>query len=162
MKVEQKELEQRMLRFERKCREAGVKLTHQRVEIFRQLARTSEHPDARTVYRGVRERVPTMSLDTVYRTLWLFNDLGLISTLGPPHESARFDANFRQHHHFICRQCGMTIDFNSTVLDKLRFPPSVETVGSVETVHVEARGVCHQCAAKAGTTSYRNEKKEGE
>lgn len=150
------------MRFERKCREAGVKLTHQRVEIFRQLAQTGAHPDARTVFNGVRQRIPTMSLDTVYRTLWLFNDLGLVTTLGPPRESARFDANFRQHHHFICRQCGMTMDFNSTVLDKLRFPPSVGAIGSVETMHAEARGVCHQCATKEKTITKRNEKeKEG-
>ena len=61
-----------------------MKLTHQRMEIFREVARTADHPDAQTVYERVRKRVPAVSLDTVYRNLWLLSDLGLLSTLGPP------------------------------------------------------------------------------
>ena len=136
------------MRFEQVCRSAGVKLTHQRVEIFRQVAQTGDHPDAETVYRGVRKRVPTMSLDTVYRALWLLSDLGVITTLGSPRERTRFDANLRRHHHFVCRSCGLTRDFYSAAFDELRLPQSVGTIGLVETTHVEARGVCRGCATK--------------
>jgi Fur family peroxide stress response transcriptional regulator len=158
--IDKDEIEQRIMRFERICRDAGVKLTHQRMEIYRQVAGTSDHPDARTVYRGVRQRIPTMSLDTVYRTLWLFTDLGLITTLGPPHESARFDANFHQHHHFICRRCGLTRDIDGRMIEKLKVPPMVEDIGTIEMMHVEARGVCHQCAAKAKMGSKGKERKK--
>jgi Fur family peroxide stress response transcriptional regulator len=147
-----------MVRFEQVCRSAGVKLTHQRMEIFRQVAQTSDHPDAESVYRGVRKRVPTMSLDTVYRALWLLSDLGLITTLGPPRERARFDANLRRHHHFVCHRCGLTRDFYSNAFDELRLPQSVKAIGSVETTHVEARGICRNCAMKEKRRS--NKKKE--
>ncbi len=105
------EVARRLERFRATAREAGIKLTHQRLEVFRELASTEDHPDAETVFHGVRERVPTVSLDTVYRTLWLLEDLGLIVTLGPRRERARFDANLDSHHHFICENCGLVRDF---------------------------------------------------
>ena len=70
MKIEQKEIDRRMNRFVQSCRKAGAKLTHQRMEIYREVAQTGDHPDAEKVYQGVRERLPTLSQDTVYRTLW--------------------------------------------------------------------------------------------
>ena len=50
------------------------------MEIFRELAQTGDHPDVETVFKGVRERMPTVSLDTVYRTLWWLKELGLIKS----------------------------------------------------------------------------------
>jgi Fur family peroxide stress response transcriptional regulator len=148
MKISKREVEQRMERFEQVCRDASVKLTHQRMEIFREVAQTGDHPDAEIVYQGVRKRMPTLSLDTVYRTLWLLGDLGLITTLGPSRERTRFDANPDRHHHFVCVRCGLTRDFYSDAFDELGLPESVKALGQVETTRVEARGVCLECAAK--------------
>ncbi len=142
------ELQQRLSRFKEGLRRAGVKLTHQRLEIFQEVAGSSDHPDVETVFKGVRERVPTVSLDTVYRTLWLLLDLGLITTLGPPRERVRFDANMRPHHHFVCSQCGRTRDFYSDALDELKVPRSVKSLGRVETMRVEVRGLCLECAGR--------------
>ncbi len=144
-----------MNHLEQACRSAGVKLTHQRLEIFREVARSGSHPDAETVHRAVRKRIATMSLDTVYRALWLLSDLGLVATLGPPRERTRFDANLRRHHHFVCRQCGLIRDFYSNAFDELRLPPSLKAIGSVETTHVEARGLCRKCASKMEVNSKR-------
>ncbi len=142
------ELQQRLNRFKEGLRRAGVKLTHQRLEIFQEVARSSDHPDVETVFKGVRERVPTVSLDTVYRTLWLLLDLGLITTLGPPRERVRFDANMRPHHHFVCSQCGKTRDFYSDALDALKVPRPVKSLGRVDSMRVEVRGVCLECAGR--------------
>ena len=65
MKIKKKEVEQRMQHFETVCRDEGIKLTHQRIEIFREVAQTGDHPDADQVFQHVRDRVPTVSLDTV-------------------------------------------------------------------------------------------------
>ena len=111
MIVPKQDIEQRMARFSETCRKSGAKLTHQRMEIFREVAQNGDHPDAEKVFQGVRERMPTVSLDTVYRTLWWLKELGLIKTLGPPRKRTRFDANLSRHHHFICIQCGLTRDF---------------------------------------------------
>ena len=137
-----------MERFKGVCRNSGMKLTHQRMEIFREVAKTGDHPDVEKVYQGVRERMPTMSLDTVYRTLWLLKDLGLITTLGSSRERARFDANLSQHHHFVCIRCGLTRDFYSDELNALRLPDSVTAFGYVEKTQVEVKGICLKCNAE--------------
>jgi Fur family peroxide stress response transcriptional regulator len=148
MEIEKLELEKRMALFETICRQEGIKLTHQRMEIYREVACTGDHPNAEEVYQRVRERLPTVSLDTVYRTLWLLNDLGLIKTLRSHRERTRFDANLSGHHHFICEQCGFTQDFYSTELDNFTLPDSVvNSLGDMETIHFEVRGICRNCVA---------------
>jgi len=148
MKIRAVDVEPRLEHLKTVSRQAGVKLTHQRLEIFREVARSVEHPDAEAVFRGVRRRMPTVSLDTVYRTLWLLNDLGLITTLGPRRESVRFDANLQQHHHYVCVRCGLARDFESADLNALRVPEAVKGFGSVVATHVEVRGICERCRKK--------------
>jgi Fur family peroxide stress response transcriptional regulator len=148
--VSPNELTRRIARFKAACREAGVKLTHQRIEIFREVAGSEEHPDAEAVFRGVRERVPTVSLDTVYRTLWLLEDLGMITTLGPRRDPTRFDANLDSHHHFICEGCGLVRDVESPEFDALDVPEEVKRLGKISGVHVQVRGVCAACAGGDG------------
>jgi Fur family peroxide stress response transcriptional regulator len=124
------------------ARRSGVALTHQRLEIFRELAATEEHPDAKTLFRAVQRRVPTVSLDTVYRTLWKLHDLGLVETLGHERDGMRFDANLDRHHHYVCVECGLVRDFESEELDGLRIPDAVKRLGSVVDARVEVRGLC--------------------
>lgn len=137
-----------MKHFETVCCAEGIKLTHQRIEIFREVAQAGDHPGADQVFQRVRDRMPTVSLDTVYRTLWLLNDLGLVVTLGASREPTRFDANLQNHHHFVCGQCGFTRDFYSNELDTIRLPDSVSALGEIKATHVEVRGVCRECAEK--------------
>jgi Fur family peroxide stress response transcriptional regulator len=140
------EVERRVERFEENARTAGIKLTHQRLEIFREVASSVDHPSAEAVLKALRPRMPTLSLDTVYRTLWLLSDLGLVSTLGPRRDVVRFDPNTTPHHHYVCARCGLTRDFESEELNGLRIPKSVETFGSIEATRVEVVGVCSRCA----------------
>jgi Fur family peroxide stress response transcriptional regulator len=145
MKPDTHDFAERLERFKTACRDAGVKVTHQRIEIFREIATSMEHPDAEAVFRGVQVRVPSVSLDTVYRTLWLLTDLGLVSTLGPRRESVRFDGNVSPHHHYVCTRCGLTRDFESDELDSLALPRGLQGFGSVSTTRVEVRGMCAAC-----------------
>lgn len=135
------------------ARKAGIKLTHQRLEIFRELAASEDHPDADAIFRAVQGRMPTVSIDTVYRTMWMLHDLGLVRTVGPERHSVRFDANLEQHHHYVCVRCGLVRDFASADLNALRVPDAVTALGSVTDAHVEVRGVCAKCLAgdQAGT-----------
>ncbi|MBN1126363.1 MAG: transcriptional repressor [Sedimentisphaerales bacterium] len=160
MKTSPEEVNQRMKRLQEGLRRSGVKLTHQRLEIFRELAASGEHPDADVIYKSVRQRIPTVSLDTVYRTLWLLLDLGLITTLGSSGERTRFDANMKSHHHFVCSACGMTRDFYSEELDELNIPPSAKSFGRVQTAHVEVRGLCLDCIDKGKSKGKTSDKKE--
>ena len=157
MKTGDGEVGRRLEQFQAVCRKAGVKLTHQRLEIFREVASSLEHPDAETVFRAVRAGMPTVSLDTVYRTLWMLNDLGLITTLGPRRESVRFDANLEHHHHCVCVRCGLARDFESAELSTLRIPDAVKGFGSVVATHVEVRGICESCAKEKAEDSVTND-----
>lgn len=150
--VASREVTNRIECFKAGCRSAGVKLTHQRLEIFREIAASQEHPDAEAIMRAVQPRMPTVSMDTVYRTLWLLNDLGLISTLVPRQTSIRFDANLAVHHHFTCIRCGMIRDFESPELDTLALPEGVRHMGSIVSTRIEVRGICDSCHASQSLT----------
>src|SRR5512145_785873 len=110
----------------------GVKLTHQRMVIYQEVAKSREHPDADSVCRAVRKRMPMISLDTVYRNLWLLQDLGLIYALRA-RDRVRFDGNRSPHHHFMCKKCGQLFDFYSPEFDRLEIPKSASESGIVET-----------------------------
>ena len=154
-------VEHRLEHLKAVAKKAGLKLTHQRLEIFRELAATEEHPGADSIFRAVQQRMPTVSVDTVYRTLWMLRDLGLVTTLGPQHDGVRFDTNLEQHHHYVCVRCGLVRDFESADLNALRVPDAVKELGSIADAHVEVRGVCAKCLAEradepSGTASTPN------
>ncbi len=140
----------RLEHLSRVVRESGVKVTHQRLEIFKELARSEDHPDAETLFRAVKKRMPTVSLDTVYRTLWMLRDHGLVTTLGPNRDAVRFDVNLDRHHHYVCVKCGSVRDFTSDALNGIRLPDSLRELGTIVEAQVEVRGLCANCARREG------------
>ena len=159
-KSEQTRSERRLEHLKVIATDGGMKLTHQRLEIFREVAGTEAHPDAETIFRAVQQRMPTVSLDTVYRTLWMLHDLGLVTTLGPQRDRVRFDANLDRHHHYVCVRCGLVRDFESERLNGLRLPDAVKQLGSVVDAHVEVRGVCATCQQEQETLKQRGKPKK--
>jgi Fur family peroxide stress response transcriptional regulator len=149
MTPKQDELRQRMDHFKASLRGNGVKLTHQRMIIFQEVAESVEHPNAESVYKTVRRKLPMISLDTVYRTLWMLQDLSLIHVLGGRRDRVRFDGNMKHHHHFICDECGLMCDFYSNEFDRLKIPKEVKKFGNGETVHIEIKGICAECSKKS-------------
>ncbi len=129
----------------RALRESGLRLTHQRLEVVREIAGSREHPGAEDVYRAVRERVPTISMDTVYRTLGTLSDLGLVRRVAVTRGPARYDANTTRHHHFVCTHCGLVRDVDDRRLDAVRAPRSTASLGRVESIEVQMRGICVDC-----------------
>ena len=153
MKRTADQLSAMMARFEAVIRGAGIRMTPQRLEIYRQTAATVTHPDIETIHREVRKTMPGVSLDTVYRTLDLFREMGLLSSLRPFPGPVRFDANTSPHHHFVCTRCGAALDFEDRDFDNLRIPAAASVLGHVLTLHVELRGLCAPCAAGAAGAS---------
>lgn len=152
MEIECEEVERRLERFKAAAKDAGIKLTHQRLVILQAVASSLEHPSAEAVHRAVQASTPTVSLDTVYRTLWLLTDLGLLNTLGPRQDSVRFDANVENHHHYVCTRCGLVRDFESDDLNALKIPETVNHFGRVVSTHVEVRGICDRCAKQTSSS----------
>jgi Fur family transcriptional regulator, peroxide stress response regulator len=153
------QVEQRVAEFLEICRRHGVKATHQRTAILRELAGSGEHPDAETILARVRQKIPAISVDTIYRTLRLLEESGVIARVGSMRDRARFDANTDRHHHFVCTKCGMIGDFYSAAMDRLAAPREVAAMGVVEGVYVELRGICRKCRPKAAKTKVAKERK---
>ena len=157
--IDAEQVEKRVAEFVEVCRRQGIKATHQRTEILRELAASEEHPDAEMIHARVRQRVPAIAVDTVYRTLRLLEDKGVIARVGSMRDRARFDANTDRHHHFVCTACGMIGDFYSDAMDRLAVPREVSEMGSVDGVYVELRGICRKCEQKAMKTEGRTGEK---
>lgn len=144
----------RLLAFEEFCRDRGLKVTPQRREIFRLVALDDSHPDAETLFRRLRRRLPRVSLNTVYRTLRSFVELGLLHALGPDHQKTRFDPNLVPHHHFVCAACHLIVDFQDRRLDGLSFTGPRDRIAAIDRTQVEFRGLCTACArARRGSGS---------
>ena len=134
--------------FEKVCRENGLKITHQRLEIYRTLAQSDAHPSAETLHKLLVKKMPTLSIDTVYRTLATFEELGLVKRVETIASRARFEAKIDQHHHFFCDQCGQLIDFTWNSFDAMDFPEKMKGLGQIREKNVVLHGICSKCLSK--------------
>ena len=124
---------------------AGLRLTRQRLEIIREIAGAVDHPDADVIFHRVRERVPTISPDTVYRTLDVLARRGLVERIPMP-RATRFDPDLSPHHHFVCDRCGRLVDVRTDVISPVPAPPTVlDGIGDVHSVHLQMWGTCKTC-----------------
>jgi Fur family peroxide stress response transcriptional regulator len=138
----------RIRRFESACRDNGLKMTHQRMVIFKDLARSTDHPSAEMVHGRVRRDIPTISLDTVYRTLTTFEKCGLIFRVQAEAGQARYDAGLEPHHHFVCTRCKTIYDFVWDEFEKVALPEVAGSIGRVLEKQAVLKGICHQCLAQ--------------
>lgn len=135
----------RMADFRAFCRRQGLRLTFQRLTVYRELARLTTHPDAETVYLIVRRKIPTVSFDTIYRTLRMLEGKGLIFCAAFVANRRRYDANTKQHHHFICIACGRVMDVVSPALNRLLVRPEISALGRMHSLQIKLRGTCADC-----------------
>ena len=136
--------------FRRICQDAGLKVTPQRLEIFRKITAARDHPSAEEVHDRVKEQMPSVSLDTVYRTLATLDHYGVVVKMQGQDGRSRFDGNAEPHHHLVCKGCGAIQDFKWPALDALRPPASTKAWGEVDLKQVELRGLCAECLKAGG------------
>ena len=86
-----------------------------------------------------------MSLDTVYRTLSMLEEAGVVRRVSTQSPSIRYDANVDPHHHFVCTDCGRVRDFACDRFDSLNPPRSLASWGTIQNVQVQVQGVCADC-----------------
>ena len=139
-------LQKKLKHFEDACRDAVLKLTHQRLEIFRELASANDHPTAETLYKRLLKTMPTLSLDTVYRTLTTFEEHELISRVQTTESHARFEAEMEQHHHAICLKCHRITDFHWDICDTGELPEHIAKWGQIRDKQITLHGICGECA----------------
>jgi len=131
--------------FEGACKQAGLRLTFQRMEIFRELAMATDHPSAETLHKRLRKKISTISLDTIYRTLTTFSQHGLVHKVDTVESQARFEVKRIRHHHLICSRCKKIMDFNWQAIDEAPLPKTVEKWGRIDNKSVVVYGVCSTC-----------------
>ncbi len=139
------ELKRRMDAFQAMCRQAGLKVTPQRMAVYKTLVEFNKHPSAEIVFQRVRKDFPSISLDTVNRTLLMLRDVGAAFVIEGSGSPKRFDANFRNHHHFKCITCKTIIDVFHEPFDKIQVPESFKKKFTVSRKAVYLEGTCNQC-----------------
>lgn len=128
--------------FNELCQRQGWRRTIQRSCIFEYLWRNQKHPGIEQIFHAVRDKVPTVSLDSVYRILNEFSEAGVVKRL-ENYEIVRFDPNLDDHYHFICEKCENIIDIEADN-DKF-YPESYRFAGEIKSFELRIRGICHKC-----------------
>lgn len=124
-----------------------MRLTNQRKLILEELRAVTSHPTADEVYGMVRQKMPRISLGTVYRNLEVLSSLGLVRKLENAAGQKRFDGDVSEHHHIRCEICGKVGDiFDAPDISGIE--QAVSTEFSITGVSLEFSGICPQCRAK--------------
>ena len=126
--------------------ETGARVTNQRALILDIIRQGRGHLDADEVYHQARKKQPQLSLSTVYRSLQLFKNLGLV-------EEVHFDETHHhyeikssaEHHHLICLGCGKVLEFECELSPRMKEEVAHDKGFEVTGVEVHMSGYCSQC-----------------
>ncbi len=141
-------LEKMLEGFEGRCRKHGLKLTPQRIAIYKALISTDSHPTADEVCQKVREEISNISLDTVNRTLLTLTEIGAAFQVEGTGQPRRFDGGLEDHQHFLCIKCGKVIDFQHDALGNIHIPDEIQGKFQILRKTVYLEGFCSECAEK--------------
>ena len=139
-----KEVDHWCAEFEKQCRARGVRVTPQRLAVYRALVQDLTHPTADSVYKRLSGHFRGLSPATVYRTLEFLERENLVRRVSAPEAVARFDANLAAHQHLVCRVCGSMADISLPELSDSKLPTVAGFV--VEELDIKLVGCCHTCA----------------
>jgi Fur family ferric uptake transcriptional regulator len=106
---------------EKRCLEQGMKMTEQRRVIARVLSEAADHPDVEEVYRRATEIDPRISIATVYRTVRLFEEAGILERHDFRDGRSRYEEVQEEHHdHLIDLNSGHVIEFHSERIEEIQ------------------------------------------
>lgn len=132
-----------------KLRDRGMRVTPQRLMIHRALCAQAQHLTAEQVLESVSGSMPGTSLPTVYATLELFEQLGLVRRFGTGNGAVLFDSRVEPHAHTVCRRCGATADLEAAAASERAFGRAREAGFSPDHAQLVVWGLCGRCAAAA-------------
>ncbi|MCS7042940.1 MAG: transcriptional repressor [Bryobacteraceae bacterium] len=141
-------LEPQMEEFRRRCREAGLALTHQREMIYRAVLESEGHPSPEGIYERVKRRIPAISLATVYKNIRTFLEAGLVKEVTLHHGALRLESNPAEHHHLVCVRCRAIIDLDGDSVAPVRLRRKPPAGCRILRYSVEFQGLCPGCARK--------------
>jgi len=142
-----------------KFRGCGYRMTAGRGAILEVLSRSQEHLSAEDIYQKIRPRCPNAGLTTVYRTLDVLSDLGLVHRLDSGDGRARYELaegpkGAHHHHHLICTECNKIIDYTDFIDKEIELLRETEK-GLGEKYNfkivnhiIQFYGLCQQCRSR--------------
>jgi len=122
-----------------------IKPSFQRIRIFEYLLNSKEHPKVDDIYRSLISEIPTLSKTTVYNTLNLFMEKGIVHLVTIEGTENRYDVNVEDHGHFKCEVCGRVYDFE---LLELVLETDLPEGFVVKKKDLFFRGICEECYQK--------------
>lgn len=125
----------------------GLRNSSKREQILRVLYDRGTHLSPDEVYREVREKIDSkIGISTVYRTLALFDEAGLVNQISLGHDSMSYEINCGEHHdHLICKQCGEIVEFYDDELEKMQEAIAKKHGYKLENHDMRLVGVCPKC-----------------
>jgi Fur family peroxide stress response transcriptional regulator len=134
-----------MNRLIQKLRNQQISVTPQRLAVLSVLEGRRDHPTAEQIYQEVARQLPTISFNTVYKTLEVLCQKGLVNKVNPLHEVARYDIQTHRHAHLVCRQCHCIYDLEREPEPVELSPAEVPPGFRVEHQTVIFWGICPHC-----------------
>jgi len=136
MKLTHEEIAQLLL-------ENNIKPSYQRIRIMEYLIDNRIHPTVEDIFNEVHKDVPTLSKATVYNTLHLFIDAGLLRVITIDEHETRYEIGLHDHGHFKCNSCGKIYDFDVNP-ECLSVPDSLNNF-EISEKNVYFKGICPGC-----------------
>ena len=133
--------QQKIEEFQAICRWNGWKCTSLRLAVYEFVHENYTHPGVDDVWRNVRQNLPAVTRESVYRILNEFAERGIIQRLDHI-DSARYDCQTGPQGHFICEICGGITDF---AFPEGAFPSADMAGGEVRHVELRLSGICSKC-----------------
>jgi Fe2+ or Zn2+ uptake regulation protein len=129
-------------------RARGQRVTTQRVVLYRVLQELGRHATAEEVLRAAAPRLPQLSLPTVYATLDLFAELGLVRRLAPHAGAVMYDPGSEEHAHAVCRRCGSVTDLDAGI-DPAPARAAARAAGfEPDGIDLAVYGLCADCSSR--------------
>jgi len=122
------------------------RMTQQRKVILEELRKVTSHPTAEELHRLVRERLPRISIATVYRNLEVLADEGMVWKMDVAGTQRRFDGTTANHYHIRCRVCGRLDDVHMQLIGAIEEAAEATSGYSALSHRVEFTGICPACA----------------
>lgn len=127
-------------------RKRGYRLTPQRYMILNVIQEADEHLSIDQILERVQQHNPQVSLSTIYRTLELLRELGLVRENRLPGEQPHYEvADGQAHHHLVCRRCRAIIHLDETLLGNLPAQLAEQQRFHDITLDLVATGYCDTC-----------------
>ncbi len=129
-------------------RKNGYKLTLPRLVIIQCLLRNKDHLSIAGIYERICDENPGIGMTTVYRTVDLLLELGIVRILILKNSQPLFELNWPNdhHHHLVCRRCGKVVEFGSCNFKQIAGEIEKVTNFTIEEHTLEAYGLCPKCS----------------